>query len=258
MYDADRPAVDAWWRAIAAALHARGFADAPQALEWPAVLDAHWREPALLLSQTCGYCIVADLEHAVQVVGAFRYIAPGNAGICYRSELVVREEHAADRLEDFEGRIAVYNEADSYSGWHSLRSLVAPLGGVERFFGGTVASGAHRASLAMLQRGQADIAAIDCVTLAGLRRHAPQLVAGLRVIGHTALAPGCPLITSRHTSPADLAALRRALTAVTSDPALEGVRDALFIGGFEACGAQPWERMRATCASTKARETAGG
>lgn len=243
MYDADRAAVQAWWRGLAAAMRASGLRDVPEAAEWPADLDRHWRDPRLLLSQTCGYPLVTGLAGVVQVVGAMRYSAPGCGGIGYRSELLVRDDDSGRILDDFRGRVAAYNDRASQSGCHSLRARVAPLAQNGRFFARAVETGAHRASLALLQRGAADIAAIDCITLAGLRRHAPELTRGLRSIGSTALVPGLPLITGAATTPAELAALRVALAAAVADPALAEVRAALFIAGFEPVAHEAWQPL---------------
>ncbi|MDB5820445.1 MAG: hypothetical protein JWQ11_4085, partial [Rhizobacter sp.] len=99
-----------------------------------------------------------------------------------------------------------------------------------------------------VQAANADLAAIDCITLAGLRRHAPHLLEGLTVIDHTGPAPGLPLVTSRHTSPSELAALRRALDTVSHDPLLADMREALFIGSFVAAPSTAWDRIRESCA----------
>ena len=244
MYDADPVSVGGWWQAIAELLRAEGVAGVPQAIAWPDDLEAHWHEPDLLLSQTCGYPLVTRLFDVVQVVGAFRYTAPGASGIQYRSALVTRVGDAGRRLQDYRGRRVALNALDSYSGWHALRASLAAHGGAAGFFGEEVLCGSHRASLAAVQTGRADIAAIDCITLAGLRLHAPHLLERLATIGHTDAAPGLPLVTSRHTSPADVAALRRALDTASRDPVLADIRKALFIGGFVAASSSAWERIR--------------
>jgi ABC-type phosphate/phosphonate transport system substrate-binding protein len=252
MYDIDRAAVQVWWEGIASRLRAGGLDDVPHMLDWPDDLHAHWHDPRLLLSQACGLPLVTRLAGRVQVVGAFRYDAPGCVGIEYRSELVVRAEDAGRRFEDFRGRIAAINDPGSHSGCNALYALAAPLARDGRFFESAVVSGSHRASLSLLQRRLADIAAIDCVTLAGLRRHAPERLEGLRVIGHTALVPGLPLVTAAGTSPMELALLRHALDEACRDPVLADARAALFIAGFEATPADAWqpvEQMRHTVAA---------
>jgi len=247
MYDMNPAAVQAWWEGIAQALRAQGVAHVPRAASWPADLDAHWHAPRLLLSQTCGHPLATRLHDVVQVVGAFRYTAPGCSGILYRSELVVRDDAPGHRLEDFKGAVAAINDLQSHSGCHALRALVAPLAAPSAsFFARELESGSHRASLALLRSGRADIAAIDCISLAAIRCHAPEWVAGLRVIGSTAPSPGLPLITSAGTTLAELQALRRALASASAsaDPKLAKAREALFIDGFEAVPASTWAPSR--------------
>ena len=234
MYDADRPAVERWWQGLADHLRRQGVAEVPSALRWPDELPAHWQDPALLLSQACGYPLMHALRHHVQVVGTLVYSAPGCEGIHYTSHVLVRDDESGQTVMDFRDRVVAYNSVDSHSGYHALRALVAPLASQGRFFSRAQGSGGHRASLQLLQERQADIAAIDCVTLAGLSRATPELLRGLRRIASTTPVPGLPLVTSRGTSPATLGALREALHQAVSDPALADARAALAIRGFQA------------------------
>lgn len=241
MYDADRAAVRVWWRGLAAAMRRRGIDAVADEPDWPGDLHAHWHDPRLLLSQTCGYPLVTQLVDAVQVVGAFRYRVPGCRGIDYSSLLVVRGDEPAERVQALRGRTVAFNDRQSQSGHHALLALVAPWSEGRRFFGRAIESGSHRASLALVTSGRADVAAIDCVSLAAIGRSTPEVVAGLRVMGHTKSTPGLPLITGRATPPGELEALREGLLAACRDPALAEARAALFIEGFEAVDARPWQ-----------------
>ena len=60
----------------------------------------------------------------------------------------------------------------------ALRALIAPHAASGRFFAEVRVSGAHSASLAMVARGEADVAAIDCVVHALLARHRPGALHG--------------------------------------------------------------------------------
>jgi len=164
----------------------------------------------------------------VQLVGAFELSAPGCRGAHYRSWLVAREEDENSALADFRDRRAVANSADSHSGYNALRYLVAPLAQDGRFFSTTHFSGSHRQSLADLRDGKADIAAIDCLTWALLRRHAAHELAGLAIVGETPLSPAPPLITSAQTDAGTLATLRRVLSQLATGKAAR----ASFITGF--------------------------
>lgn len=188
---------------------------------------AHWRASDLLLSQTCGYPLMTQLPD-VQLVGAFELSAPGCRGACYRSWLVAREEDENSALADFRGRRAVANSLDSHSGYNALRYLIAPLAQRGRFFSTAHLSGSHRRSLAYLRDGRADIAAIDCVTWALLRRYAAHELAGLAIVGETPLCPAPPLITSAQTDARTMATLRRVLAQFVKKKA---ARDS-FITGF--------------------------
>jgi ABC-type phosphate/phosphonate transport system substrate-binding protein len=245
MYAAGAPAYQALWQFVAAQLARAGFAGIPQTLAQPSDLLTHWQQPDLLLSQTCGYPLTHALAGRVQLVGAFRYQAPGCKGIQYRSMLVCRTEDAALPLDAFRGRTVAFNSDDSQSGYSCLRALVAPWAVVGTFFAQTVQTGSHRASLEAVRSGAADIAAIDCVSLALFQRENRQVLEGLRICGYTALAPGLPLITSMQTAPALASALQAALGAAMEADSLAEARAALCIAGFETVSLAAYDAILA-------------
>lgn len=116
MYAIHRQQTQALWQAVQSLLAERGVmvAGDPPAAD-PGDLLAHWHQPTLLLSQTCGYPLVTQLPE-VQTVGCFHYAAPGCEGRRYRSLLVVREADSHRMLGDFLGRRAVCNAEHSQSG----------------------------------------------------------------------------------------------------------------------------------------------
>lgn len=233
MYLSNRQALESVWEVLAQRLEQAGIRGLPTALDWPQDYLAHWRDPRLLLSQTCGYPLTHALAGAVQLVGLFTYAVPGSEGIFCRSQLVARQEHAGRALADFRGLRAAFNAEDSQSGYNALRAAVAPLAVNGRFFGSVNETGSHAASLHAVQAGQADLAAIDCVTLAGLARDTPQSVKGVCVLGQTQPYPGLPLVTGRDTSARELRAVQTALAALVRDAAAAPALQALGIRGFE-------------------------
>jgi len=233
MYLSNRDALLSLWEVLKTRLVQAGFTGVPDTLDWPQDCTAHWRDPQLLLSQTCGYPLAHALAGSVQLVGAFRYNAPGCEGIFCRSQLVARDEHAGRSLADFRGLRVAFNSDDSQSGYNALRAAVAPLAQQGRFFAEVIATGGHAASVAAVQQGHADLAAIDCVTWAGLQRDIPRSVAGLCTIGQTPAYPGLPLITGLSTSAAELRALQTVTAALVHDPAAAQSLAALGITGFQ-------------------------
>jgi len=247
MYDLPelQAANDALWAAIAERLIAQGVADAPDRLTRGAPLEAVWTDPDLLLGQTCGYPLVASLGARVRVVATPRYSAPGCDGALYRSALVVRANDPATRLADLRGRRAAVNDWASNSGMNLLRAEIAPLAQGALFFGAVTISGGHAASVAAVAGGEADLAAIDCITWSHLQRLRPDATSALRVLGWTKATPGLPLITAATRDDAGLAALRQALTDVARDCALDAVRAALMIDGFETLPAAAYDGVLA-------------
>ena len=243
MYPFPRDSLDKFWSALRGELLTRGCDDVPLALDNPGDLLAHWRRPDLLLSQSCGYPVSTLLKDQVRVVGAFHFDVPGCTQHLYSSVLMVHKDNAGKSLQDLRGGVAVCNERHSQSGYHALRSAIAPFAGDGRFFSAVTFSGAHRDSARLVAEGKADIAALDCVSAFFLRQQAPQVFEQLAAIAYTTSLPGLPLVTSTSTSDSTLAALRSALAAVAQKPALAGP---LRIAGFSPLSADDYRICAAT------------
>jgi hypothetical protein len=149
-FTAENQALEA---AVRELLLARGIAVSSPSSP-PADLLSHWRQPDLLLSQTCGYPLVTLLPE-VQTVGCFHYSAPGCEGIDYRSLLVARAADNARSLADFRGRRAICNSPDSQSGYNVLLKMVAPLAREGRFFPGSISAAATGSRCSAYSRGRA-------------------------------------------------------------------------------------------------------
>lgn len=238
MYGVTHQPAEAFWRVLRGKLLQLGLPQASESLSWPQDLAQHWQRDDLLLSQTCGYPLAISLPQ-VQLVGTYHYRVEGCEGPDYSSWLVVRDDEPGERLEDFRGRIAAYNSTDSQSGHNSLRALIAPLAQEGKFFRAAIASGAHYQSIKLIQNRQADIAAVDCVSLELLKRAQPQALAGLKIIGRTASVPGLPLITSRQTPPEQLEILRAGARAMLG----EAVSDSLLIGDFSLVPRSAYQKI---------------
>ena len=96
----------------------------------------------------------------------------------------------------------------------------------------------------MLNRGEADIASIDSVTLAHLRRIDPQAINSLFVICNGPLVPCLPIITHRSVSDLQISELRQALSESTRDPSISAATSALFISGFDALDLEDYLPLR--------------
>ncbi len=226
---------EAWWAGLARHFKAAGVAGVPERLSRDGGSVAAWSDPRLLFAQACGYPLTHAFAHRLQVVATPCYDAPGCNGAWYRSFLVVRADSRAEALQDLFGGVAAINDTASQSGCNALRAALAkavePAGPPP--FARTVETGSHLASLQSVASGIADICAVDCVTHALLHRHAPQGLAGTRVLGETPPAPGLPYVTSRDMSREQCERLAEGLFAALANPSLRPVREALTITGAE-------------------------
>ena len=200
-------------------------------------LHAFWRRTDVAISQTCGYPLMHGVREHVQLIASPHFEAPGCDGANYRSVLIAGRHASAPTLEACRGLRAAYNQDDSNSGMNVLRHAAAPFARDGAFFGSVLRTGSHIESLRALAQGHADIASIDCVTMAFVRDHLPELAQSVREIGYTAASPGLPLIASR----------------AVPKPLIEQIRVALSDAG---CCLKEWLcrfDARVRCASSEAR-----
>ena len=230
MYDAGRAreANDALWRVWSQALAARGVS-APGSLDRSGALQDVWRDPRLLVGQTCSLPWVVNLEHSARIFAIPQYSAPDCGRATYRSLIVVRQDALGDDLAAFAGAIVAVNGAHSQSGHTSLAMALERRGLPLPFFARARETGSHVASLQMLAEGAADIAAIDCVTFAHCEANGNPHADAVRVIGRTPEAPAPPFITSRSREPAMDAILLETLCETIADPAAKPICEALLL-----------------------------
>jgi len=244
MYDfpATAPALDAVWAGVAERLRAAGV-DAPATLTRGVDLPTVWRAPDLLLGQTCGYPYRHGLQDLVEIVATPAFGFEGCEGATHVSFLVVRRDDPRAELTEFRGARAAINGYDSNTGMNLLRARVAPLAGGRAFFERVVVTGAHVASLAAVAAGEADIAAVDCVTFGLVARDEPQRLEGLRKLGRTPSAPCLPFITSLKLPPELRAQVRKSLFEAFAAPELAPARMRLGIVGLETMPADAYGRI---------------
>ncbi len=235
---------DAWWQGIARHLRHHGLADVPEDLTRSDDNEANWRNPNLLLTQTCGYPLMTELLPYLQAIATPLYDCAGCDGPTYSSPVIVRADAGISGLEDLRGRRVAVNNWNSHSGMNALRHLIAPLTRLgEAFFSEVVLSGGHALSVDAVREGRADVAAIDSVTWALLGRNRPQAVAGLAVLNWTRSAPSLPY-AMRVDAPGDLVArVQAALIDAADDPDLAMVRGALLIRGFQPSDTALYQAM---------------
>lgn len=198
--------------------------DAPAALSRGEDPWAHWLNPSLALSQTCGLPYSAKLADKTVLLGAPDYALEDCPKGTYRSVIIARAEGA--EVMDLQGARFAYNMRESQSGWAALNNVLS----IEEHFGELIQSGAHRNSIISVADGLTDCAAIDAVSWALAERVEPA-AARVHVIAVTPATPGLPYITGQANAGKAkemAAALSLAIAALPSQ-----VRSALLLRGFK-------------------------
>lgn len=233
MYDLPevRAANDTFWEALSANMRQNGLRDVPQHLSHDEPVNELWSDPDLLISQCCGYDVVDRYKDRLRPVATPNFSAHGCLADNYSSIIVVADDCRFSDVRNMAGCIAAINGPGSHSGMSSLRHLVSQSHSGGRFFTDVKISGSHIASLDLIRRGVADVAAIDSVTLALLRRYRAGTMDGLKVLGTTYSAPAPPYVVRATLGKDDVEKIRNAILDTFSDPALAACRERLLLKG---------------------------
>lgn len=210
----------AFWhrlRVLAAARGVEALPDEPDEAA-PAVPERIGGE--VVFTQVCGLPLMTRLKGQARFLMTPVYDAPGCDGPTHTAFFVVRADAPYRRLEDLRGRTIAFNSLMSNSGMNLPRRAIAGIAGGKPFFGKRILTGSQAASVDSVARGEADVATIDCVTDAVLRRHRPEFMQQVRVLAETARSPSLPFVTSIATSERDAAILRQCLAALVREPAI--------------------------------------
>ena len=221
-FEALRPAWEQLWEAV----HSRA-SWTPAALTWDGTVHDHWVDPACAVSHVCGWPVATRLRSTVAVVGAFTLALPEAQGHRYRSMFVASRSGALASFVTADTTLAA-NSDDSLSGWVSLQA--ATVGSGRPWPGRIHWTGAHVDSVRSVRAGEADLASIDELTWAHVRRLEPGLVDDLHIVGRGPWIPSPAIVTS--TGRVD--ELRRAFVEAMTDPATRPARAALLLTGFVA------------------------
>ena len=176
----------------------------------------------LFLSQTCGYDIACNFP--VTLVATPIYKTQGAARGLYSSFFIKRKATNYQNLKDALsfGRF-VANDDRSFSGFHCVQEIspVRPIW-----------SGCHLKSIAMINNGQADWAAIDAITWALLEKYNPAVCRDLEIFHQGRQVPAPPLVTSNQRTPAEIFHIQKTLTQMAQHKSGKKILEGLLIENF--------------------------
>ena len=180
----------------------------------PDDLWAHWHDPDLLFSQTCGLPYRMGLDKHLTLLGAPDFKLPGCPPGYYNSVIVTRTDDPRSDMAAFAKAPVAFNQPHSQSGWGALFAYGAAHGVT---FANLVETGGHAASARALLDETVDLACIDAHTYWLLCREMP-LATDLRILDRTPPTPATPYVTAQaDRAPQLRAKLEAAVSALPTD-----------------------------------------
>jgi ABC-type phosphate/phosphonate transport system substrate-binding protein len=254
------PEVGALWRRLLASV--LGKADpAVEIVDHapPAPIADLWQRPDKAAVFMCG--LPQSLAEPRPALVAAPVPSPAAYGgrPCYWTDLVVRADSRIETLEQTFGHRLALTTPESQSGYAAPLHALMAHGGARPLYREVVAPvftpmGALRAVI----DGHGDVAPLDSYALALMRRHAPDLVAQVRVVASTEPTAIPALVASDRASPAIVAAFlgadRQADSGALMEPLLLARFESPEPAAYDALR-QRFEAMRAFWRSHPLAET---
>ena len=247
MYNVAPAVREAWDRVFGHVAEVSGVPLEIVAHAAPAPLDELWVRDDMGSVLMCGWPFATADPRPVPI--AVPLPAPPRYGgePVYFSCLAVRRDSEFASVEDtFGGRVA-WTVENSYSGYaalrhHLLRYRTPDRPDPFREWVGPLVTPA--AAIASVLEGRADLAPVDSFVWDLLARHAPERIAGLRVVGRTDAAPFPPIVASPGIAPDAADRLSDAFVSIGEEASIRPVLDSLLLEGFAAVDAAAYDITR--------------
>ena len=162
----------------------------------------------------------------------------------YFCDVIVRRGSSARSFWDLKGGIWAYNDPSSLSGHVGLAARLGSPESIGSFFGRTIQSGAHPASVRLVADGGADAASIDSNVLRILLNRTPALQEEVRVLESWGPYPIQPVVVRTELDPALKAALRESLLMTEVDPLTRLELEVFGLKRFVAVGEEDYDAGR--------------
>jgi len=230
------PEVEAAWRALLEQVSAEARV-ALTYLPYPAPqpLEVLWQRDDLGAVLMCGYPVALKLAAVTPIAAPIPDLPWAQGRALYRTDLIVRADAPYRSLADTFGERAGWTVSHSQSGFNAFRHELLGYRGRERptlyreMHGELVTA---RNVLDAVREGRIDVGPLDAYWHALIARHAPALVAGVRVLASTPLTPIPAFVASAAAPDEQLRALRAAFLAAATRPWFAALARTLLVKGF--------------------------
>jgi phosphonate transport system substrate-binding protein len=162
----------------------------------------------------------------------------------YFCDVIVRRGSPVSSFLDLEGGVWAYNDPWSLTGYGGLSARLGSPEEAGRFFGRTIRSGSHPASVRLVADGGADAASIDSNVLRLLLERDPALREEVRVLEPWGPYPIQPVVVRADLDPALKGALRESLLETEADPLTRPELEGFGLKRFVAVGEEDYDAGR--------------
>ncbi|MBV8402704.1 MAG: PhnD/SsuA/transferrin family substrate-binding protein [Gammaproteobacteria bacterium] len=241
------PEAESLWRELLA--HIAREAQVPLTyIPYPAPrpLEDLWSRPDLGAVLMCGYPIAMRLAAVVPLAAPIPSAPWAEGRALYRTDLIVRDDAPYRTLEDTFGGRAGWTVRHSQSGFNAFRHHLLAHRSAQRPRLYAQVTGeliTARNVLDAVRERRIDIGPLDAYWHLLVAQHAPQLVAGVRVLDSTPCTPMPPFVAAAGMPQELIARLRSAFGGAAGRPWFAPFRSALLLAGFEAVEARSFEPL---------------
>ena len=162
----------------------------------------------------------------------------------YFCDVIVRRDSSSRSFSELEGSAWAYNDPCSLSGHGGLKARLGSPEAIGTFFGQTIRSGSHPASVRLVADGGADVASIDSNVLKILLDRTSALREEIRVLESWGPYPIQPVVVRTDLDPALKVALRESLLKAQDDPLTRLEIEAFGLKRFVAVDEEDYDAVR--------------
>jgi len=136
----------------------------------------------------------------------------------YYSYVIVPKDSTVRTFKELKGKVFVYNDTISNSGYNMPRKKLIDIGETKGFFSKVLHSGAHEESIRMVAAKQADASAVDSLVFDYASRTGEPYTKKVKIIEMLGPVSTCPVIYAKKLPPSTVEKLRQALLGMEFDP----------------------------------------
>jgi phosphonate transport system substrate-binding protein len=162
----------------------------------------------------------------------------------YFCDVIVRRSSPARSFWDLKGEAWACNDPCSLSGHGRLAARLGSTQAIGRFFGRTIRSGSHPASVRLVADGTADVASIDSNVLKILLEQTPTLREEVRVLESWGPYPIQPVVVRTDLDQALKGVLRESLLRTEADSLTRMALEAFGLKRFVTVGEEDYSAGR--------------